>query len=76
MEVWSLWYELGYKAKNVELTWFMKRLSDLPPTDDEKIARIERELTIFRHIHLHFSEGDVFIAFARLERLEEIIKSC
>lgn len=76
MDAWSLWYELGYKAKNAEITWFLKRLSDLPPTDEEKIARIERELTIFRHIHLHFSYGDIFIAFHRLENLEELIKSC
>ena len=76
MEVWSLWCELGYKAKNAEITWFLKRLSDLPPTDNEKIEKSERELTVFHHIHLHFSEGDIFIAFSRLDTLEELIKSC
>jgi hypothetical protein len=74
MEVWSLWYELGYKAKNAEITWFLKRLSDSPPTDEEKIAHIERELTVFRHLPLHFSEGDIFIAFGRLESLEQKIR--
>ena len=76
MEVWSLWCELGYKAKNAEISWFLKRLSDLPPTDNEKIEKIERELKVFRHINLHFSEGDIFIAFDRLDTLEELIKSC
>ena len=76
MEAWTLWYELGCKAKNAEITWFLKRLSDSPPTDNEKITKIERELTIFRHIHLHFSEGDIFIAFSRIDNLEELIKSC
>ena len=71
-----MWCELGYKAKNAEITWFLKRLSDLPPTDNEKIEKIERELTAFRHINLHFSEGDIFIAFDRLDTLEELIKSC
>lgn len=75
MEVWTLWYELGYKAKNAEISWFLKRLSDLPPTDEQKIAFVERELTIFRHAHLHFSNGDIFIAFGRLQSLEDIIKS-
>ena len=71
-----MWCELGYKAKSAEITWFLKRLSDLPPTDNEKIEKIERELTAFRHINLHFSEGDIFIAFDRLDTLEELIKSC
>ena len=75
MEVWTLWYELGYKAKNAEISWFLKRLSDLPPTDEQKIAFIERELTIFRHVHHHFSNGDIFIAFGRLQTLEDLIKS-
>ena len=75
MESWTLWYELGYKAKNAEIAWFLKRLSDSPPTDDAKISQVERELTIFRHLHLHFTEGDIFIAFCRLETLEELIKS-
>jgi len=76
MSVWNLWFELGYKAKNIEIAWFMRRLSDLPPTDERKIAFIERELTAFRHILLNFSEGDIFIAYGRIEELEKIIKSC
>jgi hypothetical protein len=76
MSVWNLWFELGYKAKNIEIAWFMRRLSDLPPTDERKIAFIERELTAFRHILLIFSDGDIFIAYGRIEELEKIIKSC
>ena len=76
MSVWNLWFELGYKAKNIEIAWFVKRLSDLPPTDERKITFIERELIAFRNIQLNFSEGDIFIAFGRLEELEKMIRSC
>ena len=76
MEVWRLWCELGYKGKSAEIAWFLKRLSDVPPTDEKKISFVERELAVFRNVQLHFSEGDIFIAFGRLETLEEIINSC
>jgi hypothetical protein len=75
MESWNLWYELGRRAKNAELSWFQKRLSEVPPTDESRISFIERELTIFRHLHLYYNEGDIFILFSRLERLENIISS-
>jgi len=68
--------EVGITVPSSEIAWFVKRLSDLPPTDERKITFIERELIAFRNIQLNFSEGDIFIAFGRLEELEKMIRSC
>jgi hypothetical protein len=74
MEMFSLWYELGMKAKQLEIQWNIKRLADFPPAHALRIAFIEQEVFVFRQIHLHFNEGDIFIAYGRLERLERIVR--
>jgi hypothetical protein len=72
--LWNLWYDLGRRAKQIEVVWCNRKIAEMPPVDPFKARVIETELMKFREILLHFDEGDIFIAFGRLDRLEELIK--